>query len=301
VRRIGRILVRRPWLALLVPIVLITLLVAGSAPVTGAGPLTWVLVLFGLMAATVLAGLVLKLAGFDPEAEDLAARISSTDVGQALLARWIRRSRYYRYVGGAVGFVLGFGMVDNGDLVPLAVGILSGITVGGALAEVHAGRRGRSSTGSADLSGRRIADYVRRADVVVLGAVGCVATVVAVMGAVLPGADQGSAIWWAVAAVLTVGATGALLRLVTVRARPALSTELREADDLLRFLASTQGFTRPAMALSAVLLAQAINSLGADDGYSVAAAVLWLLGLFWYRSSRSDKNLRPALAGGTAR
>ena len=50
---------------------------------------------------------------------------------------------------------------------------------------------------------------------------------------------------------------------------------------LLRRLAATQGFARPAIALAAALLAEAFLAIG----WGGLALVLWLVGLGWYVAS----------------
>lgn len=286
--RLADFLVRRRWLLVGFPILTFMLLFLVAVPEDGGAGFLGTVVLYGA-GAIVLTVLLLNLAGHDPDAEELAAHLAPTSPAQALLARWLRRSRYYRFVGGAVGFVLGVGFIDNGQVAPILIGFLAGVTAGGGLAEVHALRRHRSSARNADLANRQIADYVKRVDLFSLGGVAIGAGVASTAALVLSAADRGAAVRWGLAALATVAATGALLRLVAMRPRPALSAELREADDLLRHLATTHGFTRPAMGLSAGLLAQSVHALGTAPGYGVATFVLWLLGLAWYMSSRLDR------------
>lgn len=286
--RLADSLVRRRWLLVVFPIVTFMLLFLVATPEDGGVGFLGAVALYGA-GAVVLTVLLLNLAGHDPDAGELAAHLVHTSPAQALLARWLRRSRYYRFVGGAVGFVLGVGFVGNGQVAPILVGFLAGVAAGGGLAEVHALRRHRSSARNADLTNRQIADYVKRVDLFALGGVAIGAVVTSTVALVLPSADRGAAVGWGLAALVTVAAAGVLLRLVAMRPRPALSTELREADDLLRHLAATDGFTRAAMGLSAGLLAQSVNALGTASGYGVATFVLWLLGLAWYMSSRLDR------------
>jgi hypothetical protein len=291
VKRFTNYLVRQRWLLIAFPIV------AGSAFLVaapqGEGAAVWLIALLAF-AALVLSVLVLNLAGHDPEAEEVAALLLEESSAQALVARWLRRSRYYRFVGGATGFVTGVGFVDNGNWVPVLLSSLAGVAIGGMLAEVHVLRRRSSSARSAGLTARRVGDYVKRADQIALVALGCAALLSSVAGLVVDTADQANAIRWGVVALIAVASAGALQRLVTIRQRPGLSPQLRQADDLLRHLAATQGFTRPTMALSAALLAESVNSLGTEGVYSGIALLLWLLGIGWYLSSRQD---RAHLAG----
>ncbi len=289
-KRFTNYLVRQRWLLIAFPIV------AGSAVLVaapqGEGAAVWLIALLAF-AALVLSVLVLNLAGHGPEAEEVASLLLEESSAQALVARWLRRSRYYRFVGGATGFVTGVGFVNN-NWVPVLLSSLAGVAIGGMLAEVHVLRRRSSSARSAGLTARRVGDYVKRADQIALVALGCAALLSSVAGLVIDTADQANAIRWGVAALIAVASTGALQRLVAIRQRPGLSPQLRQADDLLRHLAATQGFTRPTMALSAALLAESVNSLGTEGVYSGIALLLWLLGIGWYLSSRQG---RAHLAG----
>ncbi len=286
--RLADFLVRRRRLLLVFPIVTLMLLFLVAAPEDGGIGFLGTLALYGA-GAVVLTVLLLNLAGHDPDAGELAAHLVPTPPGQALLARWLRRSRYYRFIGGTVGFVLGVGFVDNGQVVPILIGFLAGVTAGGGLAEVHALRRHRSSARNAELTNRQIADYVERVDLFALGGVAIGAVVASAAALVLSSADLSAAVRWGLAALVTVAATAALQWLVVMRPRPALPVELRETDDLLRYLAATHGFTRPAMGLGVILLAQSVNALGTASGYGAVAFLLWLLGLAWYMSSRLDR------------
>ena len=132
--RLADFLVRRRWLMLVFPIMTFMLLFLVAVPDDGGVGFLGTVALYGA-GAVVLIVLLLNLAGHDPDAGELAAHLVPTPPAQALLARWLRRSRYYRFVGGAVGFVLGVGFVDNGQVTPILVGFLAGVTAGGGLAD----------------------------------------------------------------------------------------------------------------------------------------------------------------------
>ncbi len=109
-KAIADFFVRRRWLLVAIPILAMTLLVSVSDSGESA---TFGSILFLAVAAVALTVLALNLAGYDPDADQVATDLVTSPSGQALVARWLRRSRYYRFVGGAVGFVLGFGFVAN--------------------------------------------------------------------------------------------------------------------------------------------------------------------------------------------
>lgn len=89
---------------------------------------------------------------------------------------------------------------------------------------------------------------------------------------------------WSVISAGIVAATLALQKLVATRARPALAGHVKEADDLLRSLASTQGFARPAIALA---LFSCSNSLVVDQNPRVALArfAFMVAGIVWWSSA----------------
>ncbi len=273
---------KRTWLVLAAPIVLGLALVTNVSQ-DGGGPNTAAIGLLILLAGAVVT-LGLNLAGYDAQSGPIAEQISPSDSGQALVERWMRRSRYYRYVGGAVGFVLGVGFMVNGDASPALLGLLGGIALGGAMAELHVLRRRGDGARVADMSVRNVDDYTLRSDSIALA--------VAALGGLFLGAISlfGSAdgglvpLAWGATAITVVIAVMALQRLVVTRARPALSADMREADDVLRYLAATQGFTRPAIAVALLSLAFGVASLGDDLDLLVLA--LGVGGIVWYVRSR---------------
>jgi hypothetical protein len=276
-------------LALAVPGALF-LLIATPAGESGGG---W-MVAGGILVLVMLAVLALgiNLAGVDVDAAVRAQWVSDAPVRAALLERWLRRSRHFRFVGGLTGFIIGLGLVDNGDLWVAIVGALIGVAVGGAAAEVHSLTGGRRGTRSAELVRRRLLDYVSPIDAIALVAIGAAAAAVLVAGVVNAGGGTGPA----VAAVVAVGLVALMLRLVVMRPRPALDPELREADDLMRRLAATRGFTRPGIAVALVLLAWAMSAAGWTDAVPGIDVVLVIIGLAWWLASRQTR--RSLVAAG---
>lgn len=236
-----------------------------------------------------IATLAVNLAGIDPDAEDRARLVSDDPTSVALLARWLRRSRHFRYVGGCAGTVLGLIFVQT-NWLPVLIGLLAGIAAGGAAAEIHSlgrGRRGRART--AELSRRRLRDYANRVDLVALAAVAVSATVLIAVAASSVDDDRRAALNAAVAALVVVAAVATMQGLVVVRPRPALRADLRRADDLMRRLAATQGFTRPGIALGIVLVVQALVAIGLGDRAPWVIVGLILAAGGWYLASRQSR------------
>lgn len=287
-------IVARPLLllAIIFTFLLWPLLAFGPAdPETGGA---WALVAVAALGSLLLGLLILllvALSGRDPEAEPLVAAAFGDDaVSVILLGRWLRRSRHFRLVGGLAGFVLSVGWWENGiGVAPTAIGTLGGVTVGGALAEVHSWRVTRSGPRIADLAHRHLLDYVRAVDVAALLAAAAAAAGLLARAAVAGRRTE------AVMAALAIGVAAWLalmLRLVVLRPRPALDPALHRADELMRRLAATVGFIGPGIALTMILVATALDRSGAG---TVVVVVLWLVGLGWYWRSRFDvRSLRLA-------
>ncbi len=287
-----------------ITIVLLVVLV-GSALVAF-GPessVTAALVLGVVGAALVLLVVLLavNLSGSDPDAERRASDAIGVDpagsdpaspdpASVALLGRWLRRSRHFRFVGGLAGFILQFGLATNGvSWASLTIGVFGGIAAGGALAEVHSWRR-RSGPRVADLARRRLRDYARPVDLAAVSAVAVGAIALLTWGWIDGGSATGAVA--AAAALAVVGALAVMLRLIVLRPRPALDPTLRQADELMRRLAATRGFTRPAIALGVTLVAVALDRAGAGDN---AVGLLWLAAIAWYWTSRqTSTGLRRA-------
>ncbi|MCP4965577.1 MAG: hypothetical protein GY926_10100 [bacterium] len=264
------------------------------------GGSVWPAVIFGGLVALTVASMVLSLSGHDSDSTKLAVGLAPTSASSGLVDRWLKRTRYYRFVGGAVGLVVGVGFIDNGRLAPVAIGMFAGVAGGGALAEIHLLRRKQQAARSAGLTARRLADYVRRTDVIRFALVAVVA--VALLGAspIVDEFRRASLVRWALAALLVALVAVTLQRLVVLRTRPALRPDLRDADDLLRRLAATQGFVRPSLALCVALLAQSVSALGMSDGGDFIILAMWLIAIWILRSSRLDADhLLPTEAAST--
>lgn len=261
----------------------------------GEGSRIIAVVLLSLAAVGVVFVLAVNLSGRDPDAETRALHVAPDPLAAALFARWLRRSKHFRFVGGLSGATLGVAFAENGNLVPVLVGLLTGIAVGGAVAEVHFFGRRPAGSRSADISRRRLSNYVTRSDTAALITITVVVfamTAIAVAGR----SDQPKPLWSVLAALAAVLATASMQWAVVVRQRPALSVDLRRADDLMRRLAVTQGFTRPAIAFALVMVSQSLTTFGNSTTITVAVIALWIFALAWYTASRqSRRNLRALI------
>lgn len=287
-RRVLLVFARTPrWVAAvaLVAVPTVLLIATESSP--------WAVVFSLGVLGLALTTLAVNLAGIDPDAEDRARLVSDDPTSVALLARWLRRSRHFRYVGGCAGAVLGLIFVQTHGL-PVLIGLLAGIAAGGAAAEVHSLGRGRGRPRTAELSRRRLRDYANRVDLAALAAVAVSATVLIAVTARSGDDDRGPGLNAAIAALAVVAAVATMQGLVVVRPRPALRADLRRADDLMRRLAATQGFTRPGIALGIVLVIQALVAIGLDDRAPWLIAGLVVAAGGWYLASRQS---RSTLAG----
>lgn len=248
-------------------------------------------VLLSLAAVGLTFVLAINLSGRDPDAETRALDVAFDPFAAALFARWLRRSKHFRFVGGLSGATLGLAFAE-GNLAPVLVGLLAGIAVGGAMAEVHFLGHRHTSPRSADITLRRLSDYVTRTDTAALITI-TVAAFAMIAIAVADRSDQPKPLWSAVAALAAVLATTGMQWAVVVRRRPALSVDLRRADDLMRRLAATQGFTRPAIAFALVMLSQSLATFENSITITIIVIALWILALAWYVASRqSRRNLR---------
>lgn len=282
-RRLLDGLARRLWL---VPTAIAVLASAALVAVTPAGGRLVPIVLLALLALLIVA-IGVGLSGRDPGAEERARVMVDDPASVALLTRWLRRSRHFRFVGGLTGTVLGFGFIDNSPL-PIAVGLLAGVSAGGALAEVHSLRRGRGHRRTADLARRRLGDYAARTDLVAASLIAAGALAATIAGLLGAGPDPSRA-WLAGLATLAVVAIIVTMAwLVVQRPRPALGPDLRRADDLMRRLAATQGFTRPAIALAIVLLGRSLSGLGLTG--PAVVLVLAVAAIAWWSAGRQSPN-----------
>lgn len=276
-----------PWMRSVPVVTIIVVAVAassifwvrGSAPGTESfatqlveiGLLVLVLCVLGLGAF--LFGV--NLAGFDPDATAIANRLAVDSTSQQLLDRWTHRIRWRRWIGGVVGLVFAL-LSGNVDwLLPIALG---GVALGSISAELHLCRSQRRHSGSSrvvSLDRRTIRDYIDRRTVYGL------ATVVAATlfsGAWLAmNQGSGAVLWWTGAALGTVVVAAALISIVVHRRRPALSPELRGADDLLRRIAVSNGIAQPMIAFGFALLASQLAAVESDLALptAIVAVVVW--------------------------
>lgn len=270
----------RPWALLLaIPFPLLVVAVASTAPLSPVG-----VAITGLLGAVCLGAVVSGLSGSDPEGERVAAELATPE-HVMLGARWSSRSRYCRFLGGTVGFVLAVPAAADAGLVALVLGVLFGVAVGGMAAELHlagptVARR------SAELAPRTIDDYVPPVDRVmtVMALVGSL-----VLGGVAQVAGRSAVVTLMAGAVLVLVAAVGTQLVIVRRARPALASDLRRLDDGLRRLAVTRGFSRPATA--AAFAAQAVGVVAVEGRFApLLALLLWLavlLVLVWGRRPAS--------------
>jgi len=237
-----------------------------------------------LLIGFLVLSLSVNLAGFDPEADEFATAAAPGELGERLLLRWLQRVRWRRWVGGFVGMLSGLSIIsllETGDLGSggfVYPGLL-GLTLGSLSAELHHLRPRRKTTMIADLTVRSMADYTDPTDQKALAV--CAAVALATFGYAL---SSSASVGWAIAAVGIVVAAVALQHRVALRRRPALTAELREADDLLRTIAVSRGIARPAIALSLATVGIALAPSSAVFAESVEA-VVWIVALvFWWRN-----------------
>jgi hypothetical protein len=238
-------------------------------------------VLFGALAVFVLVVLLRHLAGIDNEATDIAAGLATDPEQQRLLARWLQRARWARWVGGFCG-LLAWMLATNGKGDVLVFGT-AGIALGAVAAELHHLRRARGPR-TARLEVRTVDDYLLPYDA---GQMTLVALVALVFGvATVWSTRTRPATWWALAAVAVIALTRLAQWRVATRARPALSASLTRADDLVRELAIGRGLARPATFLSVALLARAGFTLGSTQSLfgALFGVVAWCYAytLWWH-------------------
>ena len=259
--------------------------ISGAAHATGGGGriLGYVgvaVLLVALLAATAvgLRDLSRSLAGVDPAASAIAARLGEKPEQQLLVARWLARSRWYRNVGGVAGVL---GGLFGGFGAMVLVGLI-GLTFGSLAAELHLLRPDRISGTRpagprvAGLERRSLRRYWEPARQLALAAAGVVA--VWLLLADRFGLVDDLRVSWVVGVVLIVASALFLQWRVATRPRPALPGALRSADDLIRSLAITHGIANPAITLALAFLGQGLSDT--SDALSVMA---WLtaLALYW--------------------
>lgn len=245
------------------------------------------IVLLTILAALVLFVIVnyaLQFAGFDGEASEIAEHLAVDPDQQRLLARWLGRARWARFVGGSSGclvWVLGTQM--NGDLLLMGAG---GIAVGAMLAELHH-IRPRVGPRTARLDVRSVGDYMMRQDAGRM--IGTAVAGGAVASAGLIADDGRAALWWGLGAVGALGVARLVQTRVASRPRPAVSHKLTRADDLARELAIGRGLARPATFFALALVARGCYSLMPAIGQvgRLLGATAWLYALYlWWHNRR---------------
>lgn len=243
-----------------------------------------------------LVALGATLLGIDHRSKLLAQQILQSLPGQTLIERWLRRSRYFRFVGGAFCALVYLGRHGGSkfviDVVDLTFWTFVGVAIGGAVAELHLIRRPGDQSALADLQPRSRLDYSTARDRVAMTSVAITAAVLVVLR--LTGLLSGSLYWSCLPLGIVLAAYG-FQRVVASRRRPAVSGVLRDADNVLRFLASTRGFGRPATAAAAIALARAIFWNSAPSWLTWVALLVILTGIVWYATG-SERRL-PKLAG----
>lgn len=266
-------------LALAVPVLIGALIGGGrdAFPIAGVE----VLVLFLLAALFIVVDLGRRLAGVDGEASTIAGHLATDPDQQRLLARWLGRARWARFVGGFSGVLLwALGTRFRGDLLLLGTG---GIAIGAMIAELHH-IRPRQGTRTARLDVRSVGDYLMQHDARRMIGAGLAACCVLIAGLI---ADEGRvAIWCGSTALVALGAARLAQERVVSRPRPAVPAKLIRADDLARELAIGRGLARPATYFAVAVVARGcfslvptIHGLGRLLG---SAASIYALYLWWY-------------------
>lgn len=269
--------------AILLPLtIVVRVSSSGGDSTTGWSQAGFVLVLLVLAAAVFVAvrDLIRVFGGADPQASAIAARLAERPEQRVLLGRWLRRSRWYRNVGGTTGVLAGLFIGGIGGIV--LVGLI-GVTIGSLAAEVHLLRPDRV-TGArpkgprvAGLERRSLARYwepPRQLALTILGLVAACLLLVNRFGPAIDGLRQP----WAAGIVVIVAGAMVIQWRVAIRPRPALPESLRSSDDLVRSLAITSGIANPAITLALAFLGQALY-----DVSTPLSVVAWLaaLSLFW--------------------
>ncbi len=238
----------------------------------------------GVILLIALAQTLVTLAGFDPDAALIATRLAADPAEQALLDRWLNRTRWARNVGGLAGLVWWlFGTSLNGDVLLLGVG---GVALGSMAAQLHHVQR-RSGPRTASLQRRAVGDYLSVGSKRHLVAVGVASLSMFVAGLAL-GEGRTSAVW-AFAALGVLLIANLVQRRVAARPRPALPAGLNAADDLARGLAIDRGLGQPAVYFALVLLAHGALDLRSSVGNLAwwIAAGCWLYALVaWWKNRR---------------
>lgn len=245
-----------------------------------------------------LGSLVVHLTGSRSTSRRAVRRLPA-DLCQPLADRWLSRSRHYRFIGGVVGVILYYGIEPmrvgsllSVQLPSMPMHLIGGIAIGGALAEIHLIHRSRKTASrTAILHTRRRRDYTTPIDDAAMSAIALVSASLLGLGLV---DVVNISLWPGLAPLAIAAATWLMQRLVAVRRRPATGREIRDADDLVRFLALTRGFTRPAIATALLVLSRNVLLAGGPGWTRWLALGLIALGFGWHFSGLEARI--PALA-----
>ncbi|MEZ5407310.1 MAG: hypothetical protein R2761_04745 [Acidimicrobiales bacterium] len=282
--RWGRVLVLRGYPLLIVVIGLGVLFVVPASVVEGEGGWSGsnivsvlVAIVVTLLGAFALFVLGRNLAGHDPDAGRIAARLSGDEPSRLLLTRWLQRVRWRRWLGGFLGVLSALLLSVDGSGPNIVLSGFAGIMLGSLSAELHHWRRpDGGGARAADLTRRRLSDYTSPGEQWLLGAAAMGAVILAatdLAGTTAHTTDRGPGWPWAGTALGVVAGVVAMQWRIVTRRRPALPPELRRADDLARRLAVSRGMAQPGLALALALLAEASTRVG----LGLVAAVCWLL------------------------
>lgn len=294
--RWGRLLVLRSYPLVIITLGLGVLLIVPASVAYGddGGGTASLASVLALVAATLLGGFFLfvlgrNLAGHDPDAGRIAARLSADEPSRLLLTRWLQRMRWRRWLGGFLGVLFGL-LLSPASQPDLLILGFAGIMLGSLSAELHHWRpAGGSGPRAAELGRRRLADYTVRREQWTLAGLGLVAAAVAgidlSVGRLAGEGDSepGGAWPWSVSILVVLAVVLAMQWRIVTRRRPALPAELRLADDLARRLAVSRGVTRPGLVLALALLGEALDRVGAP----VVGGLAWLASVgLWLFSRR---------------
>ena len=239
------------------------------------------LVVLAALIGVVAVGVGRRLAGPDSEADAIAEALADDPDQQRLLARWLSRARWARFVGGVSGIVIWWlGTQGKADVFLLGTG---GIAIGAMLAELH-NIRPRQGPRTARLDVRSISDYLTRRDAQRMVGCGLAASAVAIAGAIA----HEAALWWGLTAVVALISARLAQRRVAKRPRPAVPTKLLRADDLARELAIGPGIARPATYFALGLVARGCYSLQPAIGEAgrVIAIAAWIYAIYLWWNNR---------------
>ncbi len=210
-----------------------------------------------------------------------------------LVDRHLTRSTWFRRVGAFVGFVIaieagviwhgrvGIGTGDTSLFADLLAMPMLGSLVGAIASEVYNLRRRYRGTRIADLTDRRgryrVTGETRRFRI--WGAVAVVTTSIAAFGKASP--------LLPLAALITLTMVEVAARFVELRARPALPTDIEQADDMIRGWA-TMRLDRSGYGIAVLLTGWGlIGALHPLESAVLATVIAWSAWIFSFSIWRS--------------